>query len=53
MTVGEMPGVTTEEAKLYTGEERKELQMVFQFEHMDLDSGEGGKWDVNHAHFLL
>ncbi len=46
MTVGEMPGVTTEEAKLYTGEERKELQMVFQFEHMDLDSGEGGKWDV-------
>ncbi|MGF2710867.1 oligo-1,6-glucosidase [Bacillus mycoides] len=46
MTVGEMPGVTTEEAKLYTGEARKELQMVFQFEHMDLDSGEGGKWDV-------
>ncbi|MGE7880898.1 glycoside hydrolase family 13 protein [Bacillus sp. NPDC094077] len=46
MTVGEMPGVTTEEAKLYTGEDRKELQMVFQFEHMDLDSGEGGKWDV-------
>lgn len=46
MTVGEMPGVTTEEAKLYTGEERQELQMVFQFEHMDLDSGESGKWDV-------
>ncbi|MGG0721220.1 glycoside hydrolase family 13 protein [Bacillus mycoides] len=46
MTVGEMPGVTTEEARLYTGEARKELQMVFQFEHMDLDSGEGGKWDV-------
>ncbi len=46
MTVGEMPGVTTEEANLYTGEERQELQMVFQFEHMDLDSGENGKWDV-------
>lgn len=46
MTVGEMPGVTTEEAKLYTAEERQELQMVFQFEHMDLDSGENGKWDV-------
>ncbi|ABS22950.1 MULTISPECIES: glycoside hydrolase family 13 protein [Bacillus cereus group] len=46
MTVGEMPGVTTEEAKLYTAEERQELQMVFQFEHMDLDSGEGGKWDI-------
>lgn len=46
MTVGEMPGATTEEAKLYTAEERQELQMVFQFEHMDLDSGENGKWDV-------
>lgn len=46
MTVGEMPGVTTEEAKLYTAEGRQELQMVFQFEHMDLDSGENGKWDV-------
>ncbi|PFP78009.1 glucohydrolase [Bacillus thuringiensis] len=52
MTVGEMPGVTTEEAKLYTGEERKELQMVFQFEHMDLDSGEGGKWDVKPCSLL-
>lgn len=46
MTVGEMPGVTVEQAKLYTGEDRNELQMVFQFEHMDVDSGPGGKWDV-------
>lgn len=46
MTVGEMPGVTPEEARLYTGEDRNELNMVFQFEHMDLDSGPGGKWDV-------
>lgn len=45
MTVGEMPGVTTEEAKLYTNEERKELQMVFTFEHMGLDSL-GEKWDL-------
>ncbi|PGM94817.1 glycoside hydrolase family 13 protein [Bacillus cereus] len=52
MTVGEMPGVTTEEARLYTGEARKELQMVFQFEHMDLDSGEGGKWDVKPCSLL-
>ncbi|MED1411446.1 alpha-glucosidase [Bacillus paramycoides] len=52
MTVGEMPGVTTEEAKLYTGEDRDELQMVFQFEHMDLDSGEGGKWDVKPCSLL-
>ncbi|PEY41491.1 glucohydrolase [Bacillus cereus] len=52
MTVGEMPGVTTEEAKLYTAEDRQELQMVFQFEHMDLDSGEGGKWDVQPCSLL-
>ncbi|RLQ97387.1 glycoside hydrolase family 13 protein [Falsibacillus albus] len=46
MTVGEMPGVTPEEAELYTGNDRNELNMVFQFEHMDVDSGAGGKWDV-------
>ncbi|RKQ32513.1 glycoside hydrolase family 13 protein [Oceanobacillus halophilus] len=46
MTVGEMPGVNVEEAKKYTDPERKELQMVFQFEHMDLDSGPNGKWDL-------
>ncbi|WP_061810935.1 glycoside hydrolase family 13 protein [Rossellomorea vietnamensis] len=46
MTVGEMPGVTPEEAVLYTGEDRNEVNMVFQFEHMDVDSGPGGKWDV-------
>ncbi|MFD3449331.1 alpha-glucosidase [Microbacteriaceae bacterium 4G12] len=52
MTVGEMPGVTTEEAQLYTAKERQELQMVFQFEHMDLDSGEGGKWNVKPCSLL-
>ncbi len=46
MTVGEMPGVTPEQAKLYTAESRNELDMVFHFEHMDIDSGPGGKWDI-------
>jgi oligo-1,6-glucosidase len=47
MTVGEMPGVSPEEGKLYTGEERKELNMVFQFEHMDLDTQPGkNKWHL-------
>ncbi|MGM0846577.1 MAG: glycoside hydrolase family 13 protein [Bacillota bacterium] len=46
MTVGEMPGASVEEAKLYTAEDRKEVNMVFQFEHVDLDSGPGGKWDL-------
>jgi oligo-1,6-glucosidase len=46
MTVGEMPGASVEEAKLYTDENRHETNMVFQFEHVDLDSGPGGKWDL-------
>ncbi|MBE4906843.1 alpha-glucosidase [Bacillus luteolus] len=46
ITVGEMPGVTPEQGILYTDEDRNELNMVFQFEHMDLDSGPGGKWNL-------
>ncbi|MFD0048024.1 alpha-glucosidase [Actinomycetes bacterium NPDC127524] len=44
ITVGETPGVTPEEAKLYTGRDRNELNMVFQFEHMGLGDGPEGKW---------
>jgi oligo-1,6-glucosidase len=39
LTVGEMPGVTIDEAVLFTDPARHELNMVFQFEHMDLDHG--------------
>jgi oligo-1,6-glucosidase len=46
MTVGETPGVTPREGILYTDPSRHELNMVFQFEHVDLDSGPGGKWDI-------
>lgn len=46
MTVGEMPGVTTEEAKIYTKPDSKELNMVFTFEHMGLDSVDGDKWNL-------
>ncbi len=45
LTVGEMPGVTVEQARLYTDPERGEVDMVFQFEHVGLDQG-GTKWDV-------
>lgn len=44
MTVGETPGVTTELAKQYAGEDTNELNMVFQFEHVD-NHGKYGKWD--------
>jgi len=46
MTVGETPGVTLEEARNYTDPARGELNMVFQFEHMGVDHGPGGKWDI-------
>lgn len=46
MTVGETIGVTPEDAALYVGEERNELNMVFHFELMDVDSGPHGKWDL-------
>ncbi|TYS13106.1 alpha-glucosidase [Rossellomorea vietnamensis] len=46
MTVGEMPGVNPEQARLYTGRDRDELNMVFQFSHMSLDNGKNGKWDL-------
>jgi oligo-1,6-glucosidase len=52
MTVGEMPGVTPELARLYTEESRKELNMVFQFEHMGLDNGPYGKWDLKPLNLL-
>ena len=39
ITVGEMPGVTVEEARLYTDPARRELDMVFQFEHVQVDHG--------------
>lgn len=45
LTVGEMPGVTVEQARRFTDPDRHEVSMVFQFEHVGLDHGEGGKWD--------
>lgn len=44
LTVGECPGVTTKEASQYAGFHTKELNMVFQFEHMNLDN-KHGKWN--------
>jgi oligo-1,6-glucosidase len=46
LTVGEMPGVTLEEAQLFTDPAREEIDMVFQFEHVQLDQGPTSKWDI-------
>ncbi len=45
ITVGEMPGVTVEEAQLFTDPSRDEVDMVFQFEHVQVDAGDS-KWDL-------
>ena len=39
LTVGEMPGVAVPEAVLFTDPERHEIDMVFQFQHVQLDTG--------------
>jgi oligo-1,6-glucosidase len=44
MTVGETPDVTPELAAAYSGFDRGELDMVFQFQHMALTEGRFGKW---------
>ncbi len=49
ITVGEMPGATVELARLVTDPARRELNMVFTFEHVSLDQVQGGaKWDLQH-----
>lgn len=48
ITVGEMPGTTPEQAKAYANLDNKELNMIFQFEHMGLDGNSNpalGKWN--------
>lgn len=44
MTVGEAPGSTPEIARLFTDPRREELNMIFTFEHMNVDRVPG---DVN------
>ncbi|MGG3640163.1 glycoside hydrolase family 13 protein [Bacillus gobiensis] len=46
MTVGEADGVSPDDALLYVDEALGSFNMIFHFEHMGLDSGIGGKWDL-------
>lgn len=45
MTVGEGPGIDVQNGLLYVNEKRQELNMVFHFDHLFIDCGEGGKYD--------
>ena len=47
MTVGEAAGVTIDEAKKYASSSGDELNMVFEFEHVDLKGKPVvGKWST-------
>ncbi|HSV41467.1 MAG TPA: alpha-glucosidase [Nocardioidaceae bacterium] len=45
LTVGEMPGVTPQQARGFTDRDAGQLNMIFQFEHVALDQ-EGDKWTM-------
>lgn len=45
VTVGEMPQLTLESAREYTGDDGP-LDLVFPFEHVEVDFGPNGRWDV-------
>ncbi|SBS75415.1 Oligo-1,6-glucosidase [uncultured Mycobacterium sp.] len=45
ITVGEMPGVTPEQGRLYTDPARGEVNMVFQFEHVTVDQSPANKFE--------
>ena len=52
MTVGETPGATVENAPQYAGLDGKELNMVFQFEHVGIGDGPLGKWTTQRYDFM-
>lgn len=55
MSVGEAPGATAANVRKFVDPERKELDMVFSFEHMRADrkaGGVNGKWDYDHFDLL-
>ncbi|MFB6118465.1 alpha-glucosidase [Halosegnis sp.] len=45
MTVGELPEVSIQQARAYTGPDGP-LDMAFSFDHVQLDFGEEGRWTV-------
>lgn len=46
ITVGECPGASVEDARRFTDPAAHEFDMVFQFEHMHVDHGPTGRFDV-------
>jgi oligo-1,6-glucosidase len=46
VTIGETPFSTLEEARRFTDPRRGELDMVIPFDHMGVDHGPGGRYDI-------
>lgn len=46
MTIGEMHQTPVDEGIRYVHPDRRELSMIFQFEHLGIDNGPGGKYDL-------
>jgi len=44
--IGETPFVTVDMAKRYVNPESKEMDMLFAFDLMDVNSGKSGKWEI-------
>lgn len=51
MAMGQTQGVSPQQAYLYTGEDRNELNMFIQFEHVDLDRSGSRKLDFDLIEF--
>lgn len=45
LLVGETPGATVADGRLFTDPERHELDMIFTFEHVNLDHGPSGRFE--------
>ncbi len=45
LSMGEGIGINADQGLMYTDEDRKELQMIYHFDHMSLDWGKRGKFD--------
>ncbi|MFA5014176.1 MAG: alpha-glucosidase [Actinomycetota bacterium] len=46
MVVGEAPFVNANTASEYVNEDKKKLNMIIDFDMMDIDSGTAGKWEI-------
>lgn len=52
LTVGETMSATIEDAQCYTNPSRKELDMIFSMDHLEVDYKDGDRWSVQKTDFI-